>query len=240
MNLKELVQSADGMSMEDEDGDVERLRLSPGLTPSELAELEKTLPCSLPQEVRDLLSFSRGFENGPVESVCFSGLPGGFGLEEVFPSPLPIAHDGFGNYWIVDLNSGSTSWSPILYACHDPPVIVYQTSSLEHFIREILRFANPPHASELDEVHEQAADRIWRHNPGAIPAHELRDASDSTLRAFARSLSDSFFVIDMRSARPGDGFSWGRFGPRTRVVRHGTDLLFGYETKTRWQRLLGR
>lgn len=240
MSLIEVARAAGGMRIEDEDGEVERLELSLGLSAAELEELAASLPCPLPTEVRELLAFCRGFENGPLESFCFSGLPGGFGLEEVFPSALSIAHDGFGNYWVIDLLPESTAWGPIFYACHDPAVIVFQAATLEHFIAEFLRFANPPHASEINDVHEGATDRIWRANPGAIPAGQLRDSPDDTLKAFAQSLSDSFFIVDLRNANLGDGLSWGRFGPRTKVVRYKSERLFAYESKSRWDRLLGR
>jgi hypothetical protein len=240
MSLLEIVRAAAGMRMQDEDGKVELLRLGPGLSATELETLQGTLPCAIPGAVRELLLFSGGFENGPLDSVAFGGLPGGFGMDEVFPHPLPIAHDGSGNFWIVDLHAHSTTWGPILYACHDPPVIVFQTASLEHFIREVLRSANPPHRSEIADVHEDAAMRIWRENPGAIPAPALRGSGDPALRTFSASLSDAHFVIDLRGAKTGDGFSWGRFGPKTNVVRYGEELLFAYESKSRWQRLLGR
>jgi hypothetical protein len=42
------------------------------------------------------------FANGPLESMDFGGLPEGFGLEEIFPHALSVAHDGFGNYWVAD------------------------------------------------------------------------------------------------------------------------------------------
>ena len=134
MSLVELVRSAAGMSMEDEDGQIEHLRLGPPMSASELAALERELPCALRAEVRELLLFARGFEDGPLESFEFGGPSGGFGMKELFRSPLPLAHDGFGNYRIVDLHPTSTSWGPILYACHDPPVIVFQTASFEHAV----------------------------------------------------------------------------------------------------------
>ncbi len=240
MRLLEIVQSSAGMRMEDQDGVVEQLRLSSALSAAEMRDLERSLPCPLPEDVRELLSFTRGFENGPLESVDFAGLSGGFGLDEVFPNPLAIAHDGYGNYWIVDLHRDSTDWGPIFYACHDPPVIVLQTRSFEHFLTEVLRFANTPHASEIDDIHETAASRIWRENPGAVPAPQLRQAADPVLRSFAGSLSDAFLIVDLRTAAPGDGFSWGRYGPKSKVVRYENQLLFAYESKTKWQRFLGR
>jgi cell wall assembly regulator SMI1 len=166
MPLVDIVRSAQGMRMEDQDGGVETLEFSPGLSAEEIADLERSLPCALPQDVRELLAFSRGFENGPLD-ICFSGLLDSFGMDEIFPSPLVIAHDGFGNYWVIDLLPGSTTWGPICYVCHDPAVVVFQTSTLEHFISEVLRFANPPHASEIDDVHEAATMRTREPTPSS-------------------------------------------------------------------------
>jgi hypothetical protein len=44
----------------------------------------------------------------------------------------------------------------------------------------------------------------------------------------AAEASQSFQIIDMRHAAPGFGFSWGRHGPETVVVRHGTHPIFAY------------
>jgi hypothetical protein len=228
------------MRMVDEDGDEEALRLLPPLTESDIATLEAGLPCSIPADVRDLLAVTRGFENGPLESVDFGGVPGGFGMEEIFPHALALAHDGYGNYWIADLQPHSLGWAPIYFVCHDPAVIAFQSSSLEHFVAEILRFANPPHESELDTVHEQVAMEIWQNNPGTLPVDKASSSEDDVLRAFARSLDDSFSIIDLRAARVGDGFSWGRYGPQTKVIRHGPEPIFAYQAMSRWQRLLGR
>ena len=147
---------------------MEHLKLLPPLGAAELAGLETRIPCPLPAEARELLAYSRGFENGPVESVEFSGLID-FGMEEIFPCPIPIAHDGFGNYWVVDLTSGSRAWAPIYYFCHDPAVIVFQSASLAEFIEELLKLGNPPYKSALDEVHETAAFAV-RNDLSEMPA----------------------------------------------------------------------
>ncbi len=69
---------------------------------------------------------------------------------------------------------------------------------------------------------------------------QLRGSTDAELSAFAQSLSDDFFIVDLRNASLGDGFSWGRYGPRTKVVRYRHERLFAYESKSRWDRFLGR
>ncbi len=237
----ELVRQAQGMRMVDEDGDVERLELLPPLEERELAALRARLPCPLPAEVEELVRFSRGFANGPLEEFEFAGIPGGeFDLEALLPHALALAHDGYGNFWVVDLTARSTSWGPIDYLSHDPAVLVHQCDGLAHFIGEVLRFANPPHESELDQVHEEASRVIWRENPGLLSFDECSSSADPELRAFARTLDESYALVDLRRARTGEGLSWGRYGPRTVVRRHGDERIFAYQKKTRLQRMLGR
>lgn len=161
-------------------------------------------------------------------------------MEEVFPHAIPLAHDGFGNYWIVDLGPQSVDWAPIYFASHDPPVIAFQSPSFEHFLNEVLRLANPPHESELDTVHERVVSEIWRHNPGAVSVREARLSEDQATRTFAQSLTDACLIVDLRNAGPGDGFSWGRYGPRTKAYRFGELPIFAYESKSRLQRIFNR
>lgn len=56
---------------------------------------------------------------------------------------VDMAHDGFGNYWVADLTSRSTEWGPIYFACHDPPVVVFQSPNLSHFLAEVLKLGDP-------------------------------------------------------------------------------------------------
>jgi hypothetical protein len=229
------------MRLEDEDGEVSELRLLPPLSAVEFETLQSNLPCPLPADARELLAFARGIE-GILDEVDFTGgLGGGFGVEEIFPHAIPLAHDGFGNYWIVDLTPETTTWGPIFFACHDAPVIVYQTDSLAHFIGELIRFGNPPWESEINEVHEVHQLRIWRENPGTLSYEQCLDSGDHDLSEFARSLGEKFLFIDLRNPKVGDGFSWGRYGGPTVNRRFGTKRIFAYEVRPSFfQRLFGK
>src|SRR6266540_4177045 len=132
--LADTLEQLRGLELRDEDGAVEILELLPPATDAEVSALEARLPAALPADIRAALSVSIGLVNGPLESFTLLGL-NGFGLEEVFPSAHSIAGDGYGNFWVVDLHPDSRSWSPVWYACHDPPVIVYQASTVEQFLR---------------------------------------------------------------------------------------------------------
>lgn len=241
MSLIDTVRRAADLQVTDDDGAVYRLKLSPQLSAEQIAALERRLPCPLPNDLRDLLQVARGFENGPLESFDFAGLPeDAFEFPEIFPHGVPIAHDGFGNYWVVDLTPQSTEWGPIFYACHDAPVIVYQCATLAGFLDAFIELATPPHKGPIDRVHEDAVQNIWDNHPGVISRSDALASPDSALRDFAASLDDAWSLIDLRNAKTGDGFAWGRYGPRTAVRRHASQRIFAYQTKSWWQRLLGR
>jgi hypothetical protein len=234
------IKNAAGTPFEDEDGNIEKLKVLPPLTPEEFRELENGIPCTLPDDARELLEYSRGFD-GILESIDFSGLLPGFGMEEIFPHAVPIAHDGFGNYWVVDLTAQSTTWGPIFFVCHDAPVIVFQTNSLAHFIDEVIKLGNSPWISEINEVHEKHHDKIWHQNPGLLTVEQGRQSADLDLKTFAQSLDDSWWMIDLREAKVGDGFSWGRYGPGTVIRRFGEKRIFAIQKKkSLWQRILNR
>jgi len=224
----DLLRAAAGRVVVDEDGHEEIVRLLPALSAEELAKLEAVIPCPLPADARELLRLTRGLEGCPLESVDFSGLMEPI-FEELFPCGLPIAHDGYGNYWIVDLTSKSRHWGPVLFVCHDPPVLVYQCDDMATFVADVLTMVEPPWGGPIDAVHDQYAERIWRENPGAMTRGEALSVSDGEVRAFAEGLTPDHFVVDLRVAGTGDGFSWGRFGPRTGVVRAGDERLFAYQ-----------
>jgi SMI1 / KNR4 family (SUKH-1) len=236
----EIIRRAQVSTLIDEDGHVVTLELLPGLSDAELQDFAVQMPCSVPPEIAELLRACRGFY-GTVDQVDFSGRDLMFDLGPAFPHGLPIAHDGFGNFWVVDLHPNSTRWGPIYFVCHDAPVILYQSDSLEEFLIELFRMLEPPHESLVDDVHEDRPSRVWRTNPAVSPYEQCLHSEDPILSEFARELDESFQVIDLRHAKPGDGFSWGRYGPNTRIKRFRTHAVFAYQKpKSIVSRLLGR
>ena len=215
-----------GVLLVDEDGQQENLELLPPATDEEIDRLGAMLPAPLPREIREALRVSKGLANGPLESLDLVGLEP-FGLEDVFPYAHSIGHDGFGNYWVVDLNAESDAWSPVFFACHDPPVIAFQCETVEAFVRDVIAMWQPGRPrSSVDEVHEDVTDRIWATNPGVMPQDEALSSADPVLRDFAAGLDPRALLVDLRSPSRGDGFSWGRYGPRTTWNRWGDQRLW--------------
>jgi hypothetical protein len=162
---------------------------------------------------------------GPVE-IDFTGDSFSVELDELFRSGLPIAHDGSGNFWVLDRAPAEAG--PVFFLCHDPPVVLYQSADLETCLSE----------PSLDR---DALLTVWRTNPGTLD-HAAALAGDDELRAFAEALDDRFVFVDLRAPGSGDGFAWGRYGPRTELRRHGSARLFACaepEQKPR-RRLFGR
>jgi hypothetical protein len=108
-------------------------------------------------------------------------------------------------------------------------------------LSELFRMFEPPHQSLIDDVHEDRLAHVWRTNPGVLSYEQCLASEDPILSAFGRELGDSFQIIDLRLAKPGDGFSWGRYGPRTQIKRFGRHAVFAYEKpKSVISRLFGR
>jgi len=240
VNPLEIIRRARAETLVDEDGRVVALELFPGLSPTELQDFADQVPCRIPPEITELLRECSGFY-GTVEQVDFSGRDLMFEFDAAFPYGLPIAADGYGYFWVVDLHPDTVRWGPIYFACHDAPVILYQADSLEHFLDELFRMFEPPHQSLIDDVHEDRLAHVWRTNPGVLSHEQCLLSEDPVLSAFAGELDESFQTIDLRLAKPGDGFSWGRYGPKTQIRRFGTHAVFAYKKpKSLISRLLGR
>lgn len=226
MDAVEEIRRAQASQLVDEDGNAVVLELAPGLAEAEIDELEAEVGVPLPGDLRRLLRVTSAID-GVLESVDFTGRRQDVELEDQFPAGLPFAHDGYGNFWVLDLKPEPVETARVFFACHDAPVVLYQSPDLGHFLHEAFRMYEPPHASLVDDVHEDRLFRVWRENPGTLD-HAEALAGDASLREFASGLDERFTFVDLRSPEIGMGFSWGRHGPRTEVRRHGYELLFAY------------
>jgi hypothetical protein len=242
-STREIIEFAVEQNLIDEDQKPVRVRLLPGLSKVDLDDLAHSLPVPPSGDVRELLEFCSGIE-GTLEQIDFSGrtLREGFGADFV-PYGLPIAHDGCGNFWVVDLQPGDTEWGPIYFCCHDAPVMLLQAATVNSFVNEVFKMYVPPHRSLIDDVHEDRLFDVWRKNPGVIGYANAIASEDHDIQTFAASLGSDFEIIDLRTAPVGMGFSWGRYGPRSEVRRRGPKAIFAYrkpEKKSLISRLLGR
>jgi hypothetical protein len=118
--------------------------------------------------------------------------------------------------------------APVYFCCHDAPVMLVQAASIPQFVSEVFRMYVPPHKSLVNDVHEDSVFDVWRKNPGVLAHAQALASADPDIRAFAAGLDAGFEVIDLREAPIGMGFSWGRYGPKTEVIRFGSQPIFAY------------
>jgi cell wall assembly regulator SMI1 len=227
MDPLEAIRHAQGTRLVDKKGHEVEFELAAGVLPADIDGLAAELGVPLPRELRALLEQTAGIDGGPLQAIDFTGRTLSFGDPDAFPWGLPVAGDGFGNFWVVDLTPDEAETAPVFFACHDAPVILYQSPDIGDFLHEAFRMLEPPHASAVDDVHEDRLFNVWRENPGTLEQSAAL-ASDESMSAFLAELDDRFTFVDLRSPSIGMGFSWGRFGPRTDVRRHGHERLFAY------------
>jgi hypothetical protein len=231
-------------------GSASSITLNPGLSEQEISEFQSLLPRPLPAEIRELLTFSSGFE---VHRETISGFPfirhsqpllftgtNSFAFP-VFEYLVDLLHDGAGNFWVLEVDAHG-NWGPVFFGSHDPPVIAIQARNLNEFLLQVLEPALAPPHRALRFVHDEATAEIWRTDPWLTPQLQGNASEDATLREFANSLPERFQIADLRKAEIGSGFSWGKAGPNADVRRCGTELLFAVEQKRPgfWSRVFSR
>ena len=199
------------------------LDFAPPLPHDEIDALREQLGVPLPSELVAVLGETSAVEG--IEQLDFTGRSMDVMVEEVAPSGLPFAADGFGNFWLLDLTPEHTERAPVFFLCHDPPVFAYQSANLGDFLQELMAMYEPDAASKVRELHDVRVLEIWRANPG-VTDRETALGGDVELSTFAASLDDRFELVDLRTPEVGAGFSWGRYGPQTEIRRHGYARIF--------------
>lgn len=223
----------------DSRGHAVSLRLLPGLDEAGLSALQARFPVPLPAELLSLAGTTRGVEG--LLGLDLTGETHSVEVGELMPAGLPVAADGFGNFWVLDLTPDTTDVAPVFFLGHDPAVLLYQAPDLATFVDEAVKRYEPPHRSSVEDVRLDRLHDVWGSRPGALPRAAALSSPDVALREFAETLDDSWTVVDLRHRQVGGGLAWGRHGPRTRLARHGWERIFGYapyeKPRRSWRRL---
>lgn len=221
-----------------EDGDSYKVELLDGISDSEIENLKRQLPNNyLPKEIEELLRFSKGFEFYGLEEVRFDTF-NHFGFEELFPNSIQLAGDGFGNFWILDIDSKG-NWNSVYYVCHDPAVIVKHSENLAEFIKHVDEFGQKGNQSNLDIIHEKTVMEIWNEKVGIMEKNE----KDYNFENGQIQLPEIFLVADLTNKPIRTGFPWGKSGPKTKIVRPTDEPIWIVEKRVKQSflsRLFGR
>jgi len=243
MTTLEQLQSLCSKTYTSEEGEVYAMVLKPGLNEEQIKSLTNHLPTGeIPHDINELLKYTGGFEFYGLDDITFDGI-GLLGFEELFPYSVQLAGDGFGNFWILDINKKG-QWGHVFFVCHDPAVVVKQSENLAQFIQHIDEFGALGSQSTLDIIHEKTVMEIWEKDHELIPLETAKNAKDHELKTFALSLPDHYVIADLRNQDNQKGFAWGKYGADLqKTIRHDTELLWGIEKKVKksfLSKLLGR
>lgn len=213
---------------ESEDGDFYKVELLPGMSDQEINNYREQLPSkNLPQDIEELLSYAKGFEFYGLEEIRFDSY-GHFGFEEMFPYPVQLAGDGFGNFWILDIDSEG-NWNSVYYVCHDPAVVVKHSDNLAEFIKHIDEYGKIGEKSHLDTIHEKVVMDIWEEKIEIMQRNE----KDYDLSLANTELPEMFLIADLTDKPNKTGFAWGKSGPNTKVGRLGDAPIWFVEKKVK-------
>lgn len=237
----EIIKALKESTFTDEDGEDYSLEFQEGLTDSEIKSLEQHFPNeTIDDELKEILKETRGWDGYGLEGVDFSSI-GQFGFTELSPNSITLGHDGFGNFWILDIaNDGSLGH--VYYACHDPAVFVKYSENLNRFLQSLIEFYESPSENYLDEIHEKVVFDIWQ-NGGNI--HEKVDfiMNNNQFSDFLNEFEgDEWLIADLRNSVDKDGFAWGKFGPNNLTKRHSSELIWVIRKRKKgfFARLLGK
>ena len=217
MQPKEKLQSILNNEYKSEDGDSYKVVPFKGLSDSEISAFEKAMPNSyLPVEIKALLKFARGFDFSDLEEVEFDTY-GYFGFDALFPNSIQLAGDGYGNFWILDIDSKG-NWKEVYFVCHDPAVVVKQSENLSEFIGHVDEFGLRGAKSHLEIIHSKTVMDIWKNKVGIMESNETQYNFPPEIVA---QLPASYLVADLTNKPLKTGFAWGKFGVNAKIIRVG-------------------
>ncbi len=221
----EIIKKLKTSTFKDEDGENYQLDFQEGLTESEIEELSKSFPNeTINPELIEILKETKGWDGYGIGQIDFSSI-GHFGFYELSPNSVTIGHDGFGNFWILDILLDGALGN-VYYACHDPAVFIKYSNNLNEFLNSLVEFYESPTENYLDEIHEKVVYDIWK-SGGRI--YEKQDflIQNESFNEFLRDYEgDEWVIADLRNSKNKDGFAWGKFGPNNLEKRHPRELIW--------------
>ena len=222
-NIIEILSLLETSDFRSDDGSRSSVSLLKGLTVSQIAEFQKRFPKPIPQDIVELLMFSAGLEIPRFERISFVGNLD-FAFEEVSPLGIPLATDGIGNFWLLDIEVESGRWGSVFFVSHDPPVLLLQAFSLRQFLNQILDCARD--GSNPFERIPQQTEKVYEPKITEKLVKDFGDKTNPELYDFVKKHSEQSIVIDLRKCSVGDGFTIDKEGFNSEIARFGSEMFF--------------
>ncbi len=224
----------------DEDGEQYSLEFLPPLTNNELDNLKSKFPNHhIAEELLEIMSMTKGWDGYGLEQVYFDSI-GSFGFFELSPHSICMGHDGFGNYWVLDINKRGTL-GKVFFVCHDPAVLIIHSQNLNEYLHHLLEFYENPDEGYLNEIHEKVVRTVWKENPNVSSKSEFLQSNPSYSKFLSPFEGGEWAVADLRKGDNKEGFAWGKYDSNQYTVRHNEDLVWVLKNKKKgfFNRLFG-
>lgn len=236
MDLAEALRAYLASPSLDEDGEDRGTRLLPPLSAAEIDDVARRCGGTLAPEVRALLAFSAGLEEGPMELIEFAGSEEKWYFPPLENRTFQIAPDGYGNVWCHWKTWTDGRLGPVLYYQHEGPMLLYQCDDMATFVHECLRFMRPPYASLIDDLHEFRLRPVRSLNDDLM-TREATLAAAPDLADFVDGVEGETLFRDLRGAKPGDGIDFAGYDV---VAVHPVYPVFAVRRRRRWhERIAG-
>ena len=139
----------------------------------------------------------------------------------MFPNSIQLAGDGFGNFWILDIDSKG-NWNSVYFVCHDPAVVVKHSENLAEFIKHVDEFGQKGDQSNLDIIHKKSVWEIWDAKIGIMERNKMEyDFENGQFK-----LPEIYLVADLSNEPIRTGFPWGKSGPNPKIIRPTDDPIW--------------
>ncbi|WP_131555141.1 SMI1/KNR4 family protein [Sphingobacterium deserti] len=235
-NLK-IINTLKTASFTDEDGENYTLDFLDPLSEAEIQELRESFPKKrIAAELLEIFQVTRGWDSAAFNMVYFNSIDE-FGFWELSPHSITLGHDGFGNYWVLDIDNNG-DLGKVFFACHDPAVFMVHSQNLNEYLRHLLDFHENPIENYVNNFQINTVPEVWQHNTNCTPKTDFLHIKPQFRDFLNEFEGDEWIIADLTSGENGVGFAWGKFGPNQLVQRHPTDLI--WVLKNRKKGFLGR
>ncbi len=232
MTITEFKDKASSSNWRDDDGGKIKLKFLPGVDEASIQSIEAKLGAKLPVDLRETIKICSGIE-GLLIDVDFTADTYEYGAVASLNRGFGFAHDGFGNYWYVDVLSEQEETSQIFFACHDPAFLDYVYQDISSFFDGALKLT-------LDPESEFGSARL-RAVPDAEPLpYDLALSGDAELSTFANQLGPQYVFVDLRKPGSRTIINDDNIERRTELERHTEQRIFAYIPREKKKGFLSR
>ncbi|MFD2970031.1 SMI1/KNR4 family protein [Sphingobacterium bambusae] len=240
MTNLEIIDTLKKTTFLDEDGESYTLDFHDQLSDLEIENLRASFPNKhIATEILEILQVTRGWDS-PIFSMVYFDSIDEFGFWELSPNSITLGHDGFGNYWVLDIDSDG-SLGKVFFACHDPAVFIVHSQNINEYLQHLLDFHQNPGDNYIENFQINTVTTVWEQQNGFLSKVDFMEQQPDYSEFLSTFVGDDWTIADLSQGQNGMGFAWGKFGPNQLAQRHPTELIWVLKNRKKgfFSRLFG-